>query len=137
MIEWVVATSVSCLCMILYLPILSVGIIHTRLRRATPNPSKGLLHRAISFSDTAAVVYGLSEALQGGVVVFGALLTLSTRDLRYVLVAFAIGWVIEFVGFRLALKMELSERMPDSYSPAEPPFIIEGRLVDDDTPDDE
>ena len=130
-------TVVSCLCLLAFFPVIGRGLQQIQNREVVITQWRVFSIRVTHFTGTAAILYGGFQGLRGVITVTGALMAVSESDVRIVIFAFLLGWLLSQVGIALARQIQVGEAdFEVRPGMGRPDFVVDGSLVDD-PPDDD
>lgn len=99
----------SGLCLLIYLPVIGLGINQIRSRRATFTLGAAVNRRIYRFTDTAAVLFGIGQLLSGTASVVGVMLALRYTNLLFLLIGILAGGLLAMGALWLARRTQSGE----------------------------
>ena len=140
MIEYMFIIFVSCLCMLVYLPLFSQGLMQARQREILQTQWRITSVKVTHFTGTAAIVYGITKTARSIIIVVGGVIAISQESLKPLILAFVMNWVVGQIGLMLARQLQEGES-DFEIAPKIPDFMTQGPLAmmfsDEDAPSSE
>jgi hypothetical protein len=104
-----IAATVSCICLLIYVPAISKGLQTIQQRKVMMTRWRIFSIRITQFTETAAIVHGAFQILRSSIVIFGAATAIMQGDVRIVLWAYMVGWLVGLAGMWLAKQVQVGE----------------------------
>lgn len=131
-------TVVSCMCLLAYLPVINSSLRQIRNREVMITQWRMFNMQVTRFTGVAAIVYGVFQGLRGMIIVTGAFMAISETEVRIVILAYFLGWLLSQAGIALARRIQVGEAdFEVGPSGFKSPFVIDGTLVPYEPTDDE
>jgi hypothetical protein len=131
-------TVVSCLCLLAYFPVIGKSLQQVQQREVVITQWRVFSVHVTHFTGVAAMVYGVFQGVRGAITVTGALMAVSESDVRIVIFAYLLGWLLSQAGIALARQIQVGETdFEVGPGTGRPDFVVDGSLVDEPTNDDD